>query len=895
MNILNYSGLKYLMFIIVALFIASCSPRIQQIKTTEVSDPPSGLKLSKIEVLDLTNSTQIILEADETIQYTSYTLNEPPRLVIDISDISVGEFREPIEVNKGSIIGIYPVETDSPAKAARLDIRLVDDSIESQIYRKENSVVIEIPKKAEEISEQDTSGSVPVSISTDTDEITKGDEAITGGMIVNEVMAQTDVKTETGTVPEVNTETKTENEAVPKKEEFTYIKEIKIEKIDNKTIIVVNADKEINAETFLVEGNKVVIDVKNAVYIPNVSEVPVDNNNLLSKVRIGRHLAPVNKVRIVGDLKEKITYETNKEENVFTLSILGKSNSKPADKVISEPVPESEEDVPSNQTSQQAQEPLAVPSQPPAVTSSPIPAPIPVSAPIPSNETTAPLPKETVIVSREQEAPAQSITPAPAQEAVPAVSTAPAQVEVTAASPAPAKAVVPAPAALPVPAPPAAPEKVVQKTVKNKKANSSSEDITGPSIVRIPKYTGKKVSLDFQDADIINVLRLLAEVSKLNMIIGEGVKGKVTIKMLDVPWDHALDVILKIKGLGKVFEDNVLRVDTLSNIAQQQEEEAKAKEAMVKAEDLVTRIYPVSYARAKDISDSIKKTLSTRGDITVDDRTNTMIIKDIKDKHTEINRLLETLDKPTPQVLIEARIVQADSNFARDLGIQWGGSHSTTSGDYSMGIVGGPTGTVGGPTPGFVVSLPAAGRAGTKGSLGFTIGKTIGDDITLDLRLSAGETKGLTKVLSAPKIATLDNREAMIQQGESIPYKTYSQEGTKTEFIDATLTLKVTPKVTPDGHISMNIRISKNRPGSMVVEGTPSVNKKEATTEVLVKDGETTVIGGIYELEEKDDVSGVPWFYKIPVFGWLFKNTQKSNAKSELLIFITPKIIPVST
>lgn len=406
------------------------------------------------------------------------------------------------------------------------------------------------------------------------------------------------------------------------------------------------------------------------------------------------------------------------------------------------------------------------------------------------------------------------------------------------------------------------------------------------------RFTGKKVSLDFQDADITNVLRLLSEVSKLNMVIGENVKGKITIKMSNVPWDQALDVILKLKGLGKVFEDNVLRIDTLSNIAQSQEDEARAKDAMIKAEDLEIKIIPVNYAKAKDILESVKKTLSSRGDVTVDERTNTIILKDIRYKHDEVIKFLKILDKPTSQVLIEARIVQADSNFARDLGVQWGGTYATNPGTYNIGIMGGPTGTVGAPTSGFAVNLPAQGVAGTKGSMGFTIGK--GNSFNLDLRLSAGESKGVTKVLSAPKITTLDNREATIQQGEAIPYKTFSQEGTKTEFIDATLTLKVTPKVTPDGHIAMAIKISKNRQGSIVVEGTPSINKKEATTEVLVKDGETTVIGGIYESTDVDNLNGVPWFYRVPLLGWLFKNTQQSNIKSELLIFITPKIIPVT-
>ncbi|MEK6538638.1 MAG: type IV pilus secretin PilQ, partial [Nitrospirota bacterium] len=444
--------------------------------------------------------------------------------------------------------------------------------------------------------------------------------------------------------------------------------------------------------------------------------------------------------------------------------------------------------------------------------------------------------------------------------------------------------------------PPAAVTSQVAAKVEKKEKSPDSPQSTNTVIEKKNgNYNGKKVSLDFQDADVVNVLRLLAEVSKLNMIIGDNVKGKITIKMLEVPWDQALNIILKMKGLGKIYENNVVRIDTLANIAQQQEEEARAKEAMIKAEDLSTKIIPVNYAKAKEIADSIKKSLSTRGDITIDERTNTLIIKDIPDKHMEIENLLKTLDKPTPQVLIEARIVQADTNFARDLGIQWGGDYTSTPGDYNIKLIKGPEGTATTPSTNFAVNLPASGVAGTKGSMGFTIGKTVGDAFNLDLRLSAGETKGLTKILSAPKIATLDNKEAIIQQGESIPYKTFSQEGTKTEFIDAALTLKVTPKVTPDGHILMNIKITKNRQGSIVVEGTPSINKKEATTQVLVKDGETTVIGGIYELSDTDNMSMVPWLHQVPLLGWLFKNTSKSNIKSELLIFITPKIIPVTS
>jgi len=776
MKILNFRLIRYLILITAASSIVACSPRVQQIKDAEFARVSSGPKLTNIEVTDSPSSTQILLTSEDALQYTSFNLSDPPRLIIDLSDVSGGEFKEPILVNKGLIRTIYPVEADDPNRVTRLDIRLTKDSITYRIYRKENVLIVDLPKEAEDIAgEQDSHPSMVVQ----PQDMAAKEVNVPETDLNSQKSEDKDDKLKSKEMEVVIESKSIQNgeKTTEKQEGINVIRDIKIVSSDNKTDIVIIADKDIDAKTFTVEGYKIVIDVNNVKYPAAKEEMPaIDNNRFISKIRIGRHTTPVRKIRVVADLKEEATYDVSKDGNIFTLSIVPKVNGTSPEKVIAE------------------------------------------GKNIPVNEAVA----------------------EPAE-----------------------------------------------------KKMSKPASVSRPIVAL--KYPGKKVSLDFQDADIINVLRLLAEVSKLNMVIGDNVAGKVTIKMLDVPWDQALDVILKMKGLGKVYEDNVLRIDTLSNIARQQEDEAKAKDAMVKAEDLVTQILPVNYAKAGDIAESIKKSLSSRGDITVDIRTNMLIIKDIKDKQEEIDKLLKTLDKPTPQVLIEARIVQADSNFAKDLGIQWGGSYTSTPGDYNVGIISGPGGSVGAPTTGFAVNLPAAGVAGTKGSVGFTIGKTIGDAFNLDLRLSAGETKGLTKVLSAPKIATLDNREATIQQGESIPYKTVSQTGTKTEFIDATLTLKVTPKVTPDGHIAMNIRISKNRQGSIVVEGTPSINKKEATTEVLVKDGETTVIGGIYEITDVDNVSGIPWFYQVPIFSWLFKSTQKSNIKSELLIFITPKIIPVNT
>jgi type IV pilus assembly protein PilQ len=370
-----------------------------------------------------------------------------------------------------------------------------------------------------------------------------------------------------------------------------------------------------------------------------------------------------------------------------------------------------------------------------------------------------------------------------------------------------------------------------------------------------------------------------------------------------------LDIILKSKGLGQLRDGNVIRVDTNANIAKLQDDEAKAKESLIKAEDLSTRIISVNYSKAQSISATLKKSLSPRGDITVDEGTNTLIVKDIPKNLDEVSRLVKILDRQTPQVLIEARIVVANTSFARDLGIQWGAAGANQSGNNRFGLFAGPTGGFGTeipdptnqasasiPTPppsGFAVNLPAAGTAGPIGNLGFTWGKIVGRPLTLDLRISAGETKGTTKLLSSPKVVTLDNKEAVIQQGESIPFETVSQSGTQTQFIDATLNLTVTPHITPDGSVIMKIKATKNAIGTFrsARTGAPSIDKREATTEVLVKDGETTVLGGILESSQGKTIEGVPWLQNIPVLGWLFKRQSRSETNNELLIFITPTIV----
>ncbi|WP_455243820.1 type IV pilus secretin PilQ [Petrachloros mirabilis] len=421
------------------------------------------------------------------------------------------------------------------------------------------------------------------------------------------------------------------------------------------------------------------------------------------------------------------------------------------------------------------------------------------------------------------------------------------------------------------------------------------------------RYVGRRISLDFQQADISNVLRLIAEVSGFNIVIGEGVKSKVTMKLVSVPWDQALDMILKMNGLGKIKQGNILWIDSLSNISRQQDEEAKTKDSKVKAEPLVDRVFYIRNLQAQELLTALRQNLSPRGKMQVSPGSNALVVQDAESKIQVLKQLIEGLDLAVPQVQIEARIVQADTVYARGLGVQWG-IKNTDFGANTFSAVGNLTGPfapiagTGGTTipRDFLVNLPAqvAGLPAVP-AVGYTFGK-LADGFALDLRLSAGELLGLAKVIAAPKITTLDKREAKISQGESIPFQTTSLQGTQTTFVDANLELNVTPQITSRDpkevgkQIMMKVRATRNAVGARSNPAGPSIDRREANTQVIVRDGETMVIGGVFIDTQNNNVQGVPYLSRIPVLGWLFKNKSESVSKQELLIFLTPSIVQSS-
>jgi type IV pilus assembly protein PilQ len=410
-------------------------------------------------------------------------------------------------------------------------------------------------------------------------------------------------------------------------------------------------------------------------------------------------------------------------------------------------------------------------------------------------------------------------------------------------------------------------------------------------------YVGRRISLDFQQADISNVLRLIAEVSGFNMVVGEGVKSKVTMKLVSVPWDQALDMILKMNGLGKIRQGNILWIDSLANIAKQENEAAQAKDAKMKAEELVDRVFYIRNLPAMEVMTSLRQYISSRGLMQFSLGSNALIVRDTESKIAVMKQLVDGLDLEVPQVQIEARIVQADTTYSRSLGVQWGIQNVNQLGSNAVAnFKTGNTGPFGNQISNFLVNLPATvgGLTSTPG-VGFTIGRT--DGALLDVRLSAGELLGLSKVIAAPKVTTLDKREAKISQGESIPFQTTSLQGTQTTFVDANLELNVTPQITSRDpkevgkQIMMKVRATRNAVGARSNPAGPSIDRREANTQVIIRDGETMVIGGVFIDSQNNSVVGIPYLSRVPVLGWLFKQKTESVAKQELLIFLTPSIV----
>jgi len=444
---------------------------------------------------------------------------------------------------------------------------------------------------------------------------------------------------------------------------------------------------------------------------------------------------------------------------------------------------------------------------------------------------------------------------------------------------------------------PTAAQPAVNMAAEQKVQASQAPAITGP------KYTGEPISVNLKDVDLKDFFRLIHEISGLNVVLDPNVKGTLTIVLDDVPWDQALDIVLKNNDLARQLEGNVLRIATVDTLRKEAESRRAQVEAEALAVDKVTVTRFLSYAHSKDVVPTVKSFLTQRGDVISDDRTNALIIQDIPSVMPSIDRLLTQLDRKTQEVEIEARVVAATRSFARDIGTQlgfgWGDGKTAVGGASSVGTS--PT-TVGGLTPGYITV--GGGTTGsqiplfsnlpvTSPSSGITF-VNASNNVRIDAILTMAESRGLLKILSRPRVVTQNNIQALVRQGVRVPIVTQAQLGgpPTVTYVDAFLRLTVVPQITSEGTIFLNVDVENTTPDfGRTVQGNPTLITQQATTQVLVTDGGTVVIGGVIQTQNSVNVAQVPLLGNIPMLGNLFKRTTVSTSNQELIFFITPRII----
>ncbi|QAY82963.1 type IV pilus secretin PilQ [Pseudomonas arsenicoxydans] len=409
-------------------------------------------------------------------------------------------------------------------------------------------------------------------------------------------------------------------------------------------------------------------------------------------------------------------------------------------------------------------------------------------------------------------------------------------------------------------------------------------------------YTGEKLSLNFQDIDVRSVLQLIADFTNLNLVASDTVQGGITLRLQNVPWDQALDLVLKTKGLDKRKIGNVLLVAPADEIAARERQELESQKQISDLAPLRRELLQVNYAKAADIAKLFTSVTSAeakadeRGSITVDERTNNIIAYQTQDRLDELRRIVAQLDIPVRQVMIEARIVEANVDYDKSLGVRWGGS-AQNKGNWNASGVSGSSTTIG--TPGSTSTnspFVDLGAAGNTSGIGIAF---ITDNVLLDLELTAMEKTGNGEIVSQPKVVTSDKETAKILKGTEIPYQEASSSGaTSVSFKEASLSLEVTPQITPDNRIIMEVKVTKDEPDYLnKVQDVPPIKKNEVNAKVLVNDGETIVIGGVFSNTQSKVVDKVPFLGDVPYLGRLFRRDVVSEKKSELLVFLTPRIM----
>ena len=451
---------------------------------------------------------------------------------------------------------------------------------------------------------------------------------------------------------------------------------------------------------------------------------------------------------------------------------------------------------------------------------------------------------------------------------------------------------------------------VVEVAPRRKVANAPEER---------PVYTGERLTLNFQDIETRAVLQLLADASGQNIVVSDSVTGNVTLRLQNVPWDQALDIVLRTKGLDKRRQDNVIIVAPQAELAAREKADLAARKDVQELAPLRSEYLQVNYAKAQDMAGLIKtqsnSLLSMRGSVAVDDRTNTLLLQDTADRLADVRRLVATLDIPVRQVLIEARIVVVNNDFSRDLGARFGFTNNQKNGNTGLvtttGTAAGTDLAIGsaitnaqGSGSIYPISVPTGSAASNRYNVNLPVSNPagsfalgiLGSNFIVDLELSAAQAETQANIISSPRVITANQKEAIIEQGVEIPYQQSASSGATTiQFKKAVLSLKVKPQITPDNRIILDLDVHKDSVGTVIVTSSgvnvPSIDTRSIITQVLVNDGQTVVLGGILETNQRQDETKVPYLGDVPVLGHLFKNTSHKDNKDELMIFITPKIV----
>ncbi len=857
------SFLKRSLLIIMALGIIGmgCSGGGAALK----KDRPDVLaKLQKIDVKDGDEFTTVVAAFDKPVIHNSVRLSDPPKLLIDLAGVDVGEFDSRIEVNKGLVSYITPSRVLTTKRLARLEIGLNSDS-NYKIVQAGNIISIVFEKKKEAVKAEAKPADVKVAevaaapAKAETDKAPAPDkdkvvgaaqEAGIAAALSQPKPAITVDKAEDKPSMPAKAPVDTVNKNLP---EATRVEKITCDRGDGSyRVNIAGNGKFSNPKVFMLGKDRLVVDLPGTGSVKEQESINV-GGTCLKRVRMARHQGGEKKVRVVLDIEGAVDYDVkgNGKSLVLTVALAGsKAASKPAvkqDKVMAAKA-----------------EPSKAAGVPTVLKTSAAPAAAPAAR----------------VVKVEASENAKPAGPASTSNPVEAI-------KISVSREGGRTVLSSAPAGVP----------------------ASNADVKAGEYVETPTkiYTGGKISFDVQDADLDKVMKLLADVAGLNLIIDPNdVKGKVTLKLDNVPWDQALDILLKIYNLDKVLEGNILRVAPKSKLDDEKKRElmliTEQKKLQEDAEDLYTKSFQLDNATAKDMEPMVKKMLSKRGDATSNTRTNELIVTDIKANVDKVGKVIKILDKGVSQIMIEARIVNVSVDYSQSLGISWGlqdigknHNHKIASGPNSDLLFKDTLKDANGNDiqyNDYVLGVPDTLKKDVAGVAGNFLWGGLAKDVNIDLTISALETIGKAETLSAPKVMTLENQSAEIVSGFTIYVQSTSASGSAPMPLNANLSLTVTPRVTSDGFIVLDVIATNNDLDRSPPAGAQaSINTKSIKTKVMVKDGNTVVLGGIYTKSNTTEEDQVPLLGRIPLLGWLFKTRTISHPTSELLIFITPKMI----